>query len=93
MTIGRAQRFEERTARVTAVFGNDMGTVQAVADVLELMEMAWHDCYGEVSPSEEIIDNVLVCSGGTLGGLNTAARLAVVDRRDLALWASDVSNR
>jgi len=51
--------------------------------------MAWHDCYGEVSPPEEVIDDVLLCSGGTLGGLIEAAQLAVIDRRDLKLRADD----
>ncbi len=64
-----------------------------VSHVLELMEMAWHDCYGEVSPSEEIVDQVLLCSGGTLGGLITAAHLAVIDRRDLEVWASDIRRK
>ena len=87
MAVGRAQRFEERKPRVVAVFGNDRDTVQAVAAVFELMEMAWHDCYGEISPPEEVVDDVLACSGGGLGDLITAAHLAVIDWRDLALWA------
>jgi hypothetical protein len=93
VAVGRAERFEERKPRVIAVFGGDGETIRAVARVFELMEMAWHDCYGEVSPSEEIVDDVLLCSGGTLGGLVTAAHLAVVDRRDLASWASDIRSR
>jgi predicted kinase len=47
------------------------------------MEMAWHDCYGEVAPSDDVVDDVLLCSEGTLDGLVNAAHLAVVDRRDL----------
>ena len=73
-----------------AVFGDDDETMRAISRVFELMEMAWHDCYGEVTPSEEVVDQVLLCSGGTLGGLITAAHLAVVDRRDLALCASGI---
>ena len=30
---------------------------------------------------------VILCSQGTLGGLIEAARVAVVDRRDLHVWA------
>ena len=41
-------------------------TLSDVARVLELMEMAWHDCYDEATPSEEVVDDVLLCSGGTL---------------------------
>jgi hypothetical protein len=69
MAIGRAERFEERKPRVIAAFGDDNETILAVSHVFELMEMAWHDCYAEVTPSEEVVDNVLLCSRGTLGGL------------------------
>jgi hypothetical protein len=93
MAIGRAERFAERKPRVTAVFGDDAEMVRAVAKVFELMEMAWHDCYGELSPPEEIVDDVLLCSGGTIGGLVAAAHLAVIDRRDLAVWAADMRSR
>ena len=59
-----------------------------VAQVFELMELAWHDCYGEVAPPEDVVDDVLLCSEGTLGGLVDAAHRAVIDRRDLSVWAS-----
>ncbi|MGH3063188.1 MAG: hypothetical protein ACRDMK_02520 [Gaiellaceae bacterium] len=85
MAIGRAERFEERKPQVIAVFGDDDETLLAVSHVFELMEMAWHDCYAEVTPSEELIDDVLFCSQGTLGGLIHAAHLAVIDKRDLDL--------
>ena len=68
----------------------DDKTIRAVSHVFELMEMAWHDCYAEISPSEDVVDDVLLCSGGTIGGLVTAAHLAVIDRRDLSVWASDL---
>lgn len=78
---------------MVAVFGDDTKTLKKVARVLELMEMAWHDCYAEITPPEEIVDDVLLCSGGTLGGLIDAAHLAVIDRRDLSLWASDLRGK
>jgi hypothetical protein len=62
VAIGRAERFAERRPRVVAVFGDDEQTLRSVASVLELLEMAWHDCYGEITPSEEIVDQVLLCS-------------------------------
>ncbi len=93
MAVGRAERFEERKPRVITVFGDDEATLRAVSQVLELMEMAWHDCYEEITPPEEVIDNLLLCSGGTLGGLIHAAHLAVIDSRDLAVWASDIRSR
>ncbi|HUF02360.1 MAG TPA: hypothetical protein VMN35_08040 [Gaiellaceae bacterium] len=76
-----------------AAFGDDGTTIRTVSRVLELMEMAWHDSYGEITPSEEIVDDVLLCSGGTLSGLIDAAHLAVVDRRDLSVRASDIRKR
>lgn len=72
-----------------AVFG-PRHTNQAL-DLLELVELAWHDCYGESSPSEEVIDQVLLVSRGTLGGLIEAGRLAVIDRRDLQVAADDLA--
>jgi hypothetical protein len=90
VAVGRAERWEQRKPKVVAIFGSDAETLRRVSDVLELMEMAWHDCYREVTPSDEVIDEILLCSGGTLGGLIDAARLAVADRRDLQLWADDV---
>jgi hypothetical protein len=91
VAIGRAERFAERRPRVVAVFGDDEQTLRSVASVLELLEMAWHDCYGEITPSEEIVDQVLLCSRGTLAGLVEAARVAVIDRRDLQVWASSLT--
>ena len=88
VAIGRAERFEERKPRVVAVFGDAPEMLKAVADTLALLELAWHDCYGEVTPSEEVVDEILLCSRGTLQGLLEAAQVAVVDRRDLSVWAS-----
>lgn len=90
MAVGRAERFEERKPQVIAIFGDEDKTIRTVAQVFELMEMAWHDCYAEVTPSEDVVDNVLLCSGGTLDGLINAAHLAVIDSRDLSVWASDI---
>ena len=93
MAVRRAQRLEERKPRVAASFGNDTETLRTVAQVLELLELAWHDVYGEVTPPEEVVDDVLLCSEGTLAGLVAAARLAVIDRRDLDVWASEIRRR
>jgi len=88
LAVGRAERWEERRPKVVEIFGDDDETLRTVARLFELMEMAWHDCYGEVTPSEKIVDDVLLCSRGTLSGLIAAAQIAVVDRRDLHVWAS-----
>jgi hypothetical protein len=47
----------------------------------------------EVSPPEEIIDDLLLLSDGRLDGLVSAARLAVTDWRDLKLAAAARRNR
>ena len=91
MAIGRAARRAERLRRVEAIFGT--GDAPAVLDLLELTELAWHDCYAEITPSEEIIDEILLCSKGDLRLLMQAARLAVEDRRDLKVWAEGVSKK
>ena len=90
MPVGRAARFEERKPRVVAAFGSDNEVLRRVAEVFALLEMAWHDCYGDLTPPEEVVDDVLLCSGGTLAGLISAAHLAVLDARDLRVWASSV---
>jgi hypothetical protein len=85
MAVGRVERRAERKERVVAVFGEALAA--PVLDLLELTELAWHDCYCEITPSEETVDDILLCSQGELTKLIQAARLAIKDRRDLAMWA------
>ena len=87
MAVGREERFADRKPRVVAVFGDDEATLISAFEVFALLEMAWHDCYGEITPPEEVIDDVLVCSRGTIAGLVGAAHLAVIDARDLSAGA------
>jgi hypothetical protein len=54
------------------------------------VELAWHDCYDEVSPPEEVIDDIWIVSGGDLPNLVRAARLAVEDHRDLRVSADSL---
>jgi hypothetical protein len=86
MPVGRRNRFDAVRPRIVELFGAD--AVERVEQVLTLMEMAWHDCYGQVAPPQTVLDNILACSGGTLDGLVDAAYLAVIDSRDLAIRAS-----
>jgi hypothetical protein len=58
--------------------------------VLKLTELTWHDCHGEVTPSDEVFDDIFVVAQGSLAGLARAARLAVEDFRDLRLSADDL---
>ncbi len=76
----------ERRPRIIAVFGE--AHADTVIEVLTLTELAWHDCYAEVTPSESIIDDILLWSGGDLATLIRAAKLAVEDSRDLKVWAA-----
>ena len=71
--------------RVVAAFGEHQAPI--ALDLLELTELAWHDCYGEVTPSDDIIDDMLLLSEGTIEQLIQAAKLAVTDWRDLKLAA------
>jgi hypothetical protein len=81
----RADRRAKRRARVVAALGD--ASANAALDLLELVEYAWHDCYGEVTPSEAIVDDILLVSRGTLGGMIPAAHVAVTDWRDLKVAA------
>ena len=71
-----------------AVFG-EAGADRAL-DLLELVELAWHDCYGERSPSDQVIDDMLLVSDGTLDGLVAAAHLGITDWRDLRVAADEL---
>jgi hypothetical protein len=91
MAVGRVERRAERKERVVSVFGEALAA--PALDLLELTELAWHDCYQEITPSEETVDDILLCSQGELTKLIQAARLAVMDRRDLAMWAQRQRSR
>lgn len=80
MVIDRKNRRVARRARVAAVVGQRR--VEAALDTLESMELARHDCFGESSPPEDVIDDVLTVSEGNLDMLSTAALLGVMDWRD-----------
>lgn len=84
MVIGRAARRGSRTQRASDVFGEHAA---AALDVLELLELAWHDCYGDVTPPDQVIDDLWVVCDGDLARLISAARLAVTDHRDLRVHA------
>lgn len=88
MVIGRNDRRGARRSRVEAA---GAANVEPALDVLELMELAWHDCYGESTPPEQVIDDVLTVSRGDLASLASAALLGVTDRRDLRLAAEGIS--
>jgi hypothetical protein len=91
MAVSRAERREDRRDRAIAVFGEDKAPF--ALDLLELTELAWHDCYGEVTPSEEVIEDMLLFSQGSIERLIEAARLGVADWRDLKVAAEEFRSR
>ena len=87
MAMSRAERRAERTDRATLEFSPRS---EAALDLLELTELAWHDCYGEATPPETVVDDIFVVAKGSLADLIHAARLAVTDFRDLRMSADQV---
>ena len=87
MAVSRAERRADRTDRVIAIFGDALATT--VLDLLELTELAWHDCYREITPTEEIVNDILLCSDGDLAKLIRVCRKAVEDWRDIKMAAQD----
>ena len=71
-----------------------LGPSQASAglDLLELAEYAWHDCYQEITPPDDVILNILICSRGNLAAMIHAAKVAIVDSRDLHMWAEAIQD-
>jgi hypothetical protein len=81
MAIGREQRMQERRLEVERIFS--VKNVDTVIQLLTLLEFAWHDCYNEVTPPDDVISDVLAFSKGDIALLVRAAHLAMIDRRDL----------
>jgi hypothetical protein len=91
MAVGRAERRRERAPRAMELFGEERA--QVALDLLELTELAWHDCYGESTPPDDVIEDVLLLSEGSIERLVQAARLTVIDRRDLKLAVDELRGR
>jgi hypothetical protein len=87
MAISRAERRAERRARFEAAFGRD---AERALDLMELVEYAWHDCYSEITPPPEMVEDIVISAEGSLTKLISAARLAVIDSRDLRMLADDI---
>lgn len=89
MVVGRAQRRAERQARFHEVFG---AKAAIALDLTEVLEVAWHDCYRELTPPDDVIEDILVCSEGSVEKMIGVVRLAITDWRDLRVWADDIRN-
>jgi hypothetical protein len=88
LAIGKDARRAERAALMESVLGQSQAS--AGLDLLELTEYTWHDCYAEITPPDDVILNILICSRGDLATMIRAAKMAVRDWRDLHLWAETV---
>ncbi|MGB5169121.1 MAG: hypothetical protein WBO84_07745 [Acidimicrobiia bacterium] len=91
MAVGRVERRREREPQFVVVFGEQQAPV--ALDIFDIFELAWHDCYGEITPSPGVVEDMLSLSDGTIGGLVQAALLAVTDWRDLRVAADTRRNR
>jgi len=80
MVTGSADRRSARRERAAEAFGKH---ADAALDALALLDLAWHDCYGEPSPPEQVVEDIWEVSGADLAQFIAAAHLAVVDFRDL----------
>lgn len=83
----RAERRAGRRTKVAVLFAD---RTDRALDLLELLEMAWHDEYGEGSPPEEVIDDILLLSEGSLRLMIRWTRLALSDWRDVRAAADGV---
>ena len=86
MGTSREQRRGARSVRAFETFGSK---ANAALDALALLDLAWHDCYGEPTPPEQVIDDIYVVSNGDLAAFVSAAHLAVRDFRDLRMNADE----
>ena len=84
MATSAADRRKERAEQAARVFGEQ---ADAALDALELLDLAWHDCYGESAPPQRVVEDVWVVADANLARFVSAARLAVIDFRDLRLNA------
>jgi hypothetical protein len=87
MPTSSEDRRDARRPRATETFGRQ---ASAALDALALLDFAWHDCYGEPSPPEKVIEDVWVVADGDLAQFVSAAHLAVIDFRDLRMNADAV---
>ncbi|RYB95659.1 hypothetical protein EUA93_15720 [Nocardioides oleivorans] len=84
MSISRADRRAAARGRAALEYG---AHAEAALDVIELLELAWHDAYGEVLPPAQLVDDLWCVAGGDLARLVSSARLAVTDWSDLRMVA------
>ena len=87
MVDSRDNRRETRRTQATELFGKQANAALAI---FELLDLAWHDCYGQSAPPQEVVDDIWTASLGRLDYLAIAANLAVIDFRDLRMNAERI---
>jgi len=83
----REYRRELRRPRAVEQFGK---RANAALDAFDLLELAWHDCYGESTPPAGVTEDIWLVADGDIATLISACTMAVVDSRDLRLWADAI---
>ena len=81
VAIGRDERRRDRRPQVESHFSDE--EVERALDLFEIVELAWHDIYGEVTPPDRVVDEMLTFSRGDLKRLLSGALLGLRDPRDL----------
>ncbi len=88
--MSRARRRRAREPTIVSLFGEKHA--QVALDLFELLELAWHDCYGEVNPPDRVVEDILVLSDGDIHRLIRVALEAVTDWRDVRVAADESRN-
>lgn len=88
MVTSSEDRRQTKSHRAMEAFGRQ---ADAALDALALLDFAWHDCYGEASPPEQVIEDIWTVANGDLGRFISAAHLAVIDSRDLRVNAGNIN--
>ena len=88
--ISRRERRDADRGRAALEFG---AHADAALDLMDLLELAWHDTHGDLTPPVEVLEDVWVAAEGDLAQLASASRLAVVDWRDLRVAADALRTR
>lgn len=90
VAVGRHERRDAARDRATREFGD---RAEPALDLMELLELAWHDSHGDTVPPADIVEDVWLVASGDVGRLASASRLAVTDWRDLRVAADEVRAR
>ena len=90
MVIGSQNRRRARQPRAVESFGEQ---AEDALNVFALLDYAWHDCYREPAPPDDVEDDIWLVAQGNLDWLIYAALQAVKDARDVRVNADDIRRR